>query len=54
MEGISTKSLITTAGISLIVSTTVVMINNYFFYRYHCKKQEPKKLTIDVNAELVQ
>ena len=34
----SSKSLITTAGISLLVSSAVVMVNNYFFYRYHCKK----------------
>ena len=29
-----TKSLLTTAGISLIVSTAVVFVNNYFFYKY--------------------
>jgi len=33
----STKSLFTTVGISLLVSSAVVMVNNFFVYRYHCK-----------------
>ena len=51
----STKSLLTTAGISLLVSSAVVMVNNFFVYRYHCKKTTPnnecsckKELKIDV------
>ena len=34
MENMNTKSLLTTAGISLLVSSAVVMANNYFFYKY--------------------
>ena len=37
----NSKSLLTTAGISLIVSTAVVLVNNFFVYRHSCKKQKP-------------
>ena len=39
----TSKSLLTTAGISLMVSTAVVLVNNYFFYKYVCKKQSCQK-----------
>ena len=37
----TSKSLLTTAGISLIVSTAVVLVNNFFVYRHACKKPKP-------------
>jgi hypothetical protein len=37
----NSKSRLTTAGISLLVSTAVVLVNNFFMYRHACKKTKP-------------
>ena len=37
----TSKSLLTTAGISLLVSTAVVLVNNFFMYRHACNKTKP-------------
>jgi hypothetical protein len=34
------KSLFVTSGISLLISTAVVLANNYYLYRHACKKTQ--------------
>lgn len=36
------RDLLSTAGISLAVSSLVVLVNNYFLYRHCCPKQNKK------------
>ena len=36
--------LLSTAGISIAVSSFVVLVNNYFFYRHCCPKQDKKNV----------
>ena len=33
------KSLVVPSAVSFVVSTMVVLANNYYFRKYHCKKQ---------------
>ena len=35
------RELLSTAGISLAVSSLVVLFNNYFLYRHCCPKVQP-------------
>ncbi len=38
------KSYLTTAGISLVVSSLVVLANNLYLYRHACKKQNQESV----------
>jgi len=37
------NSLFVTAGISLAVSSLVVLANNFYLYRHACKKEKEKE-----------
>jgi hypothetical protein len=37
------RDLLTTSGISLVVSSVVVLLNNYFLYRHCCKTEQSKE-----------
>lgn len=38
------NSLVQSIGISLGISSIVVLINNYFLYKHSCKKKEERNL----------
>jgi len=42
------RDLFSTAGVSLVVSSLVVLVNNYFLYKHCCPKQnkEPEKQVV--------
>jgi hypothetical protein len=50
----NSRELLSTAGISLAVSTFVVFVNNYFLYRHCCPKQsvaQPIEQPVEQQAE---
>ncbi len=49
------KSLLTMGGVSLVVSTLVVLVNNVYLYKHACKKSVPASAvpvsTVPVSAD---
>lgn len=41
------KSLLTMGGVSLVVSTLVVLVNNVYLYKHACKKSVPVSTNSD-------